>query len=178
MHLQIGPVNTLYDALSNVRNESERWLSLCNVKKTEYHGGSFAGNDSRKLLKQTADLKELCPIEHESYVKTFQSFNEVVRACYSMNLDRDYQERIDDFRRSYMNLGVSVTPKVHAVMYHVGEFCEMKGMGLTPWSEQTTEALHHDFNQTWESYKVRDTDHLSYGDRLLQAVQTYNSKHL
>ena len=56
LHLLIGPVNTLHSAMCG--NESERWLSLCNVKKTEYHGGSFAGNDSRKLLKRTADLKK------------------------------------------------------------------------------------------------------------------------
>ena len=77
-----------------------------------------------------------------------------------------------------MDLGVSVTPKVPAVMYHIEEFCEMKGMGLAPWSEQTSESLHHDFNQSWENYKIKDTNHPSYGDRLLQAVQNYNSKNL
>ena len=64
------------------------------------------------------------------------------------------------------------------VMYHVSEFCELKGIGLAPWSEQTSESLHHDFNQVWENYEVKDTNHLEYGKRLLQAVQIYNSKHV
>ena len=34
LHLLIGPVNTLYDALNKVWSESESWLSKCNVKKT------------------------------------------------------------------------------------------------------------------------------------------------
>ena len=50
LHLLIGPVNKLYTALESVWPESENWLKSCNVKKEEYHGGSFAGNESRKLL--------------------------------------------------------------------------------------------------------------------------------
>ena len=63
-------------------------------------------------------------------------------------------------------------------MFHVGEFCKLHNMGLSPWSEQTTESLHSDFNKVWENYKVKDTNHVEYGNRLLQAVQMYNSKHL
>ena len=65
LHLLIGPVNTLYDALNKVWSESESWLSKCNVKKTEYQGGSFAGNDSRKLLKHCDDLDE-CYVQKSS----------------------------------------------------------------------------------------------------------------
>ena len=93
LHLLIGPVNTLYDSLNNIRSDSELCLSACNVKKTEYHGGSFAGNDSRKLLKRTDVLKEMCPLEFKNYVETFKYFNEVVGACYGRELEHDYQNR-------------------------------------------------------------------------------------
>ena len=43
-------------------------------------------------------------------------------------------------------------------------------MGLSPWSEQTTESLHHDFAKTWNNFKVRDMDHPQYGEHLLQAL--------
>ena len=178
LHLLIGPVNTLYDALNKVWSESESWLSKCNVKKTEYHGGSFAGNDSRKLLKHCDDLDVLCPEEFKQYVKTFKAFNDVVGGCYGRNLETNYLKKIEKFKAEYLKLGISVMPKVHAVMYHIGEFCEIKGMGLSPWSEQTAESLHHDFNQVWENYKVKDKSHPEYGQRLHQAVQIYNSKHL
>ena len=64
-------------------------------------------------------------------------------------------------------------PKVHDVFYHV-EFCDWKKMGLGPWSEQTSESLHHKFTKCWEKYKVWDTDHPQYGSKLLQAVQMFN----
>ena len=38
-------------------------------------------------------------------------------------------------------LEISVTPKVHAVFFHVQEFCELTKMGLGPWSEQTSESV-------------------------------------
>ena len=62
----------------------------------------------------------------------------------------------------YLSLEIDVTPKVHAVMYHVSEFCELKGMGLAPWSEQTSESVHHDFNLLWEKYKLKDIQHIDY----------------
>ena len=139
LNLLIGPVNTLFEALSKVWSESEKWLSLCNVKKNEYHGGSFAGNDSRKLLNCASILKEMCPKEFERYVDTFNLFNGVVTACYSKDLDKYYLNKIDYFKKKYLSLKIYVTPKVHAVMYHDSEFCELKGMGLAPWSEQTSE---------------------------------------
>ena len=51
-------------------------------------------------------------------------------------------------------------------------------MGLSPWSEQTAESLHQDFNTVWNNYNVRDTSHPEYAERLLQAIITYNSQHL
>ena len=41
-----------------------------------------------------------------------------------------------------MMLGINVTPKVHAVMPHVGEFCTMTGRGFGRWSEQCGEIVH------------------------------------
>ena len=38
-----------------------------------------------------------------------------------------------------MKLKINVTPTINAVMYHVGEFCSLKGQGLGTWSEQTGE---------------------------------------
>ena len=41
----------------------------------------------------------------------------------------------------------NITPKVHAVFHQVSKFCDLTKKGLSPWSEQITESLHHDFNQ-------------------------------
>ena len=37
--------------------------------------------------------------------------------------------------------------------------------------EQTSEYLHHDFNQVWENYKLKDIHHIDYAKELLKAVQ-------
>ena len=49
-----------------------------------------------------------------------------------------------------MALGIPVTPKVHAVIHHVGQFRELKKRDLGPWSEQASEAVHSDFLKLWD----------------------------
>ena len=134
----------MYDELEAVWPASEGWLKACNVKKEEYHGGSFAGNPSRKLLLNIDRLEALEPPEAcKKFISAFKSFNDVVTACYGNELDVDYLRKIAIFAADYYRLGISVTPKVHAVIYHIAEFCELTGRG--PWSEQTGESVHYDF---------------------------------
>ena len=123
-------------------------------------------------------LRELCPKEHEQYVNTFSFFNDVVSSCYGLELHPTYKANIAKFKKEFLKLKISITPKIHAVFYHVEEFCALKGMGLGPWSEQTSESLHHEFTKCWENYIIKDIDHPSYGQKLLQAVRMFNSLNL
>ena len=168
-------MNKIYDSLHDVWPGCEAWLKSCNVKKEDYHGGSFEGNESRKLLKNVQKLREIIPTEYEEFANTFEVFNRVVTACYGTNLASDYKEHIADFRNSYLKLKISVTPKVHAVFWHIIDFCEVFGMGLGPWSEQCSESIHHDFKATKDRFK--DEDHQDYGKHLYEAVCMYNGKH-
>lgn len=102
---------------------------------------------------------------------------QVVIACYGNDLRPDYEEKIEEFRAAFMDLGVRVTPKIHAVLHHVKEFCSFKQAGLGKWSEQAGEALHHDFLNVWENYKTRSTKHADFGERLLRATCAYNGRH-
>ena len=164
LHLLIGPVNKMSTELESLWPASEEWLKSCNVKKEEYHGGTFAGNDSRQLLRNVNRLEALRPPEAcKKFVNAFKSFNDVVSACYGSNLDADYLQKISIFAADYFRLGISVTPKVHAVIYHIPEFCELMGRGLGPWSEQTGESVHHDFKEMWQRYKVKDETRPIYG---------------
>ena len=180
LHLLIGPVNLLYQELNKVwQVGAEEWIRRLNIKREEYHGGSFNGNDSRKLLKNIAILEELTPPSNvQIFIDTLKAFDEVVISCYRENLISNYKEKISVFRKYYRTLGINVTPKVHAVFHHISEFCDVVKKGLGPWSEQTSESLHSDFKKLWQNYKVRDNDHQQYGKRLLDAVVAYNSQHL
>ena len=99
------------------------------------------------------------PIQCERFIIAFKSFNEVVPSCYGEDLKADYLRKIKIFSNDYMKLNRSVTPKIHAVMYHIAELCQMTGRGLGPWSEQAGESVHHDFNETWKQFQVNDIKH-------------------
>ena len=119
LDLLIGPVNTLYDSLEKVWPRSEGWLKLCNIKKVEYHGGKFEGNNSRVLLK-----------------KVDQALNDVVAASCGCKLAAGYVTKMKNVSRAYLNLGINVILKVHAVIHNVQEFCTLTGRGLGLRSEQ------------------------------------------
>ena len=83
LNLLIGPVNTLYDGLE-VWLRSEDRLTLCNVKKFEFHGGKFEGSNSRELLKKADQLRGLCPpnIIAKKFANASKALNDVVAVCY------------------------------------------------------------------------------------------------
>ena len=110
LHLLIGLVNKMYSELEAFWPACEEWLDLCNVKKEDYHGGTFAGNACRKLLKNVARLEALdIPEKYKKFVTTFNSFNNVVSACYGNKLDEDYLQKIKIFAEDYFRLGISIT---------------------------------------------------------------------
>ena len=108
----------------------------------------------------------------------FQTFNNVVQACHGDELEVDFVRKIRQFSPACRNLKLSITPKIHAVMFHVEEFCSLTGRGLAPWSEQTSESIHHDFKDIWEDFNVKSVENPVYGDHLLRAVETYNGQHV
>jgi hypothetical protein len=115
LHLLIGPVNTMYFGLKKVWTDCDKWLKKCNVQQEAMHGGSFNGNNCRTLLKKIDDLQAMCPIQCLPYVAAFRSFSKVVSSCYSNDLNPDFENHILDFKNKYLDLDISVTPKIHAV---------------------------------------------------------------
>ena len=116
--------------------------------------------------------------QNDLFINAFEACNDAVTSCFGTQLADDFEEKIELFSTCYLKLNISVTPKLHAVMHHVPEFCKVKGIGLAPWSEQCSESIHHDFSKIWDNFKVKHTDHPDYGKRLLQAVCMYNGLHL
>ena len=69
--------------------------------------------------------------------------------------------------------------QAHCLFRHLPEFVrQTEPLGLGLWSEQTPEAVHHDFARKWADYRVKDIDNPLYATRLLSAVRTtYNIQH-
>ncbi len=181
LHLLLGIVNHLFKNLSELWPGAKEWPTLLHIQLQPYHGGHFAGNECHKLLQNIDILQRLaekaCAYQALGFIETLRNFRDVVNACFGSALQRDFKEKIEKFRTSYLFLPITVTPKVHAVFYHVAEFVEKHQTSLGIFSEQATEALHSKFKVHWERYK-RIPDHPDYGKQLLNCIVDYNSKHL
>ena len=148
--------------MNKVWPESEEWLRKCYVEREAIHGGSFTGNSCKLLLSKLNLLKELCPNNCYKYVHVFESFKNVIEACYGKHLHENYVDLINTFKCNYLNAGINVTPKVHAVFHHIKEFCQFSQSSLGPYSEQASEAVHYDFQQTWKNYKIKSMENPKY----------------
>lgn len=178
LHLLLGVVNTLVDKMSRELEEiTNDWIKDCNVKREVTNGGTgFNGNSCRILLKKVDILREK-NLRCLKYVDTLKKFNDVVESCFGIKLKTDYLEKISIFKKSYLSLQISVTPKVHAVFYHIEDYCSEHKKGLGVDSEQAMESVHHDFKTTWKHYLV-DVKNENYDHNLLRAVCAYNGKHI
>ena len=156
---------------------ADSWLRACNIKQDPQYGGTLNGNGCRKLLRSTDKLASLCGLDCLPFVGAFKAFEKVVESCFSLSLDLNYEAHIAHFRDMYCDLGISITPKVHTVFFHVPEFCDRHQKGLGIFSEQASESVHSNFSDTWKRYKVSDI-HSEYPSQLLRAVNCYNTSHL
>ena len=123
LHLLLGPTNHLLDELPKVWPECNAWLQSIHVTRCDYFGGSFEGNECKIILNKLGSLREKCPAKFSQFVTTLKLFDEVVSSCYGFELARDFLKKIVAFKTAYLKLPISVTPKVHAVFYHIPEFC-------------------------------------------------------
>ena len=112
-----------------------------------------------------------------SHVDTLRKFAIVVDDCFSIELGLNYEQHIEDFKQSYESLGASITPKVHIIFHHVAQFCNIQKKGLGFFAEQSTESVHHDFNERLIDFKVPEISE-NYWPKNLRAVSKYNSLHL
>ncbi len=192
LHIMLGIVNRLYDHLNNKleqigsKHSAYDWSDKLGMARKKHHGGEFDGKQCSLLLKNVNILFEVLDIEDinnediANAIDALKATSVVKEACFGKELDPNYKQIITDFGIAYMKLGISVTPKVHAILVHVCQFLEIhEGNGLGPWSEQASESVHFDFSQLWEKgcYK-RSLNHDQYADKLLKCVITYNSRHV
>ena len=112
------------------------------------------------------------------FLKAYLAFDSLVQGCFSVGLCPDYKDRVKSFQAAYLECGVSVTPKVHAVFEHLGPFLEKHQVGLGRWSEQAFESVHAKFKLVWNKYSVKDKFNPKYSENLLKTVIDFNGNNV
>ena len=51
-------------------------------------------------------------VKGRPFIKALKFFKSIVSACFGVNFDPQYEELIFAFNKAYLDLGISVTPKV------------------------------------------------------------------
>ena len=158
----------------------EEWFKEENISRCVYRGeASFQGNQAEKIASCTASLEVKFELDTESeiqtkakpFIKALTLFNEVKKACFSQELQDDYESVIMEFCLFYRSLQISIPLKVHILESHIVPFLKMKDekAGLGFYSEQAMEACHHDFKYEWEREKVIESQP-EYLETLLRVV--------
>lgn len=182
LHLLLGIVNHLFKALIHLWPMADQWPTSLHLSPEPYHGGQFTGNACHKLLKNVDLLQRMaeqqCAFQTFGVIDILRKFGAVVSSCFGSTLGDSYSARIDEFKEAYLaQPHISITPKAHAVFYHVKQFVQHKKSSLGQFSEQQIEALHHDFSNQWQRFK-RNQSHPDYGKQLLQCIVDFNSKRI
>ena len=137
-------------ALECVWPRTSEWARSCHVKKDSQYGGTFDGNACRRLLQNTDVLDSMINLEGKKFVTAFRDLNIVIKSCFGSTLEPHYEDAISCFKRSFMDLCISVTPKIHAIFFHVIDFCSSVEKGLGCFSEQASESVHYSFKCEWK----------------------------
>lgn len=191
LHILQGFVNHLFwQGLVKLVGEEKAllWPKKLNLISKNYHGNGFEGNACRKLLIEADKLndpqiyKDVGIFKIIPYIAAFKAMNKVVTCSFtSGEVDPLVGDRLKELRGCLDSIeNLSRTLKIHVLLDHLEECLSYidNNMGLGFWSEQSGEAIHHNFQKFWSRYKVTDIHHPTYSTNLLKAVVEFSSLHL
>ena len=193
LHVMLGLVQKLLDyiKLASSTHFAQSVIDELNITET-YHRGKkgLNGNACKKLIEnatlfiiKSKALPNSCDkAKIVAAAKTMSLFNNMVNSYFGQLVEEGWEQDVKDFCAAYRALvGISYPPKFHLVEGRLVQFLKRrwsldnsyKGFG----SEQPVEALHHKFEEHFDSYKVGRM-HEDYGNRLLDAVLSWNSRRI
>uniref|UniRef100_A0A1I8HLA7 Solute carrier family 35 member F4 n=1 Tax=Macrostomum lignano TaxID=282301 RepID=A0A1I8HLA7_9PLAT len=166
-------------SIGGIRLQAFEYQRTVEEKAPRNNGGNFAGNACECLL-NGVDILIAMLAQHNVFsampvAHALRCFRDVKASCFGMSVCGDFENRVRAFEQAYIDLGIRVTPKVHAVIDHVVQFLNMSNLagepkkGLGFWSEQVVETAHHDFSSMWQDFRI-DFHHPSYPDRLRNSM--------
>ena len=122
-----GTVKQIYDEMFKKWPGVKVWLDLIHIKQNNYHNGTFVGNDCMPILRNKDKLQQIASLNILKCVQILRCLYQVVISCFGMSLDSEYETYINKFKDVYMDLGISITPKVYILTDHVIVFFKKHG---------------------------------------------------
>ena len=182
LHILTGVLNHIFVKLNDAwgGNKAFKWAEKHYIASDAHHGLGFKGPNSRRVLHKAKDLAEdrELPRELGIFADALVKFDKVVAGSFGMVQSKTIQADIRAFEIAFMKLGISVTPKVHAVIEHLPEFLALGYGPLGPYSEQTTEAAHYDFAKIWAHYPSNSLKPDQVAEQHYRAILKYTWLHL
>ena len=192
LHCLQGFVNhTFFHGLVKTLGSEEKALKFpkaLNLISKDYHGKCFEGNACRKMIQKSDKMMEKCVLGDTSplivlpYVRAYKAMDKLVNSCFSCKkVTEDVVPILQELIESYMDLGLSVTLKMHVIFCHLlPALCNpaLEGRGLGYVSGQAGESIHHEFKIFWNKLKINSLDNDRYGENLKRAVIEFSSKHI
>ena len=126
-------------------------------------------------------FRDTLPQELKMFGNCLLALAKVVKSCFGNEVTEGWQRYIQEFKRWYMKLKITVTPTIHSIICHVRDWYTIKGTdrGLGYYSEQATEHAHTAWMDVWTRRRFkRDYNHPQYATQLKSAMATFNSEHV
>jgi hypothetical protein len=121
LHLMLGCDQKLYDTVLKSMSESDilehkAALLKCGIRRSDYHGNAFEGNQMRQVLKRLGDLRlnEFC--------SAYTTMVRLVEGVFGVAIDPEFETIVWEFEEAWRMGGLSCTTKMHVVCRHVIPF--------------------------------------------------------
>ena len=151
--------------------------NLAYIKKFQL-GTILDGPNLNLLLNKKLDkLENFVDPKFHNFIECMRLFHDVQDACFGMELGEDWEAKIHIWMDSYKELDISITPKVHCLMYEVPIFIWETGLALGQVSAQVFETGHFDFEETLKRFKKKETSP-GHADSLVDAMSCYAGEHV
>ena len=169
-------------------NRTLLWPKKLNQVAKGYFDTTLEGPACRVLLKNSSVLLDpeilgdLPETSVQPFIRAVDCFNDIVASCFGTDpVDiPEVEQLVTKFGEVYKETGLSVTPKIHSILFHLVDTLKLpylQGRGLGVCTEQAGESFHSHFkDKFWSKWKVSSPSHPNYAKHLFNAVVECASK--
>ena len=164
-----------------IPEETHLFYERHNLKRSDYDGNDFEGNQCDLIMNHADDLEYHIPDEHILFIEGIMATKKLIVAVSGKKLVGNYKEAITNYKYTWTKLmrkyNMNMTVKQHIIFNHVEAQCESTGVGLGFTTDQTVETSHHVVHKrfTISNYYVKKIDSVKAGEQLYKGILHVNA---